>query len=111
MALTLKSLLESQYGIMQPYDNTSTSYPKQRGTIEEEPFTVDNPENKQRVVAWSWDQLDTLDGDDKDKIRMALLPTELQTLDNVRKIVSRLSNAGYRIADIEESINKYLVGV
>lgn len=97
-----------QTKIMEPYDNTSTNYSKQRGTIGEDnvPFTVNHPENKQRVVGWSWDQADTLDGD-KDA-SMAFSGRDLQILQELKKIIARLFSSGYTMHEIELAINMYL---
>jgi hypothetical protein len=97
-----------QTKIMEPYDNTSTNYSKQRGTIAEDdvPFTVDHPENKQKVVGWSWDEADTIDGDDNALV--ALTGRELQTLQDVKKIISRLLYAGYTMHEIGLAINTYI---
>ena len=52
-----------QTKIMEPYDGTSTRYSSIKGTIEEEePLTVDHPENSQRVVGWSWDEANAARG-------------------------------------------------
>jgi len=99
-----------QTKIMEPYDDTSTHYSKQKGTIEEDdvPFTVDHPENKQKVVGWSWDEDNTIDGDNNPLV--AMTGRELQTLQEVKKIISRLLNAGYTMHEIEYAINTYIRG-
>lgn len=95
---------------MASYDNTSTSYSKQKGTIEEDdvPFHVDHPENKQKVVGWAWDEADTMEGDDNALI--ALTGRELQTLQDLKKMIARLLDAGYNMHEIEIAINTYIRG-
>lgn len=94
--------------IMEPYDDEgSTTYSKMKGTIEEEPLTTDHPENKERTVGWSWDEDNTLEeeGNEYIDIRDALLGRELQTLQDVKKLVTRLKDRGYN----KEAILKYVM--
>lgn len=96
-----------QTKIMEPYDGTSTRYASIKGTIEEkEPLTVDHPENTQRIVGWSWDEANTLDGDDN--AGMAFSGRDLQILQELKKIIARLLSAGYTLHEIEEAINGYI---
>lgn len=95
--------------IMQPYDDEgSTTYSKMKGTIEEEPLTVDHPENKRRTVGWEWDQLNTLEESEYVNLKNALAGRELQTLQDVRKMVARLKARGYDKAVIVSYIMSYL---
>ncbi len=95
---------------MASYDNTSTSYSKQKGTIEEDgvPFHVDRPEEKNRVVGWAWDEADTIEGDDN--ALMAMTGRDLQILQELKKIIARLLDAGYNMHEIEIAINTYIRG-
>jgi len=97
-----------QMNLMQPYDDRSTNYSKMKGSIEQEGFSVDHPENKETVVGWTWNQDDTIDGDDK--VDQAILSRELQTLQDVKKLIVRLLDAGYTISAIETFINGYIRG-
>ena len=90
---------------MASYDDTSTNYHKQRGTIEDN-LDVDHPENKQKVVGWSWDEDDTIDGDDN--ALSALTGRELQTLQDLKKLIARLLDAGYTMHEVEQTINTYI---
>lgn len=96
-----------QTKIMEPYDGTSTRYASIKGTIEEEePLTVDHPENSQRVVGWSWDEANTLDGGDN--AGMAFSGRDLQILQELKKIIARLLSSGYNMHEIELAINNYI---
>jgi hypothetical protein len=95
-----------QTKIMEPYDGTSTRYSSIKGTIEEEPLTVAHPENTQKVVGWSWDEANTLDGDDN--AGMAFSGRDLQILQELKKIIARLLSSGYNMHEIEIAINAYI---
>lgn len=92
---------------MASYDDTSTNYHKQKGTIEDN-LDVDHPENKQKVVGWAWDEADSIDGDDNALVD--LTGRELQTLQDIKKIIARLLDAGYSMHEIEIAINGYIRG-
>lgn len=97
--------------IMEPYDDEgSTTYSKMKGTMEEEPLTTDHPENKERTVGWSWDEPNTLEeeGSEYVDIRGALLGRELQTLQDVKKLVTRLKDRGYNKQAIRSYVMQYL---
>lgn len=97
--------------IMEPYDDEgSTTYSKMKGTIEEEPITTDHPENKERIVGWNWDEPNTLEeeGSEYVDIRGALLGRELQTLQDVKKLVTRLKDRGYSKQAIRSYVMQYL---
>lgn len=107
MADFLKRGTIDQTKIMEPYDDTSTHFSKIKGTIAEaEPLTVDHPENTQRVVGWSWDEANTLDGDDN--ASMAFSGRDLQILQELKKIIARLLSSGYTMHEIEEAINGFI---
>ena len=95
-----------QTRLMQPYDDTSTHYSKIKGSIEEEPLQVDNPQNTQKVVGFNWDEADTIEGDDN--AAMALSGRDLQILQELKKIIARLLDAGYSMHEIEIAINGYI---
>lgn len=97
-----------QTKIMEPYDGISTRYASIKGSIEEEPLTVDHPENKQKVVGFSWDEADTIDGD-KDA-SMSFSGRDLQLLQELKKLIARLLDAGYNMHEIEMAINTYIRG-
>lgn len=87
------------------------------GTIEgKSPLdTSDHPENKntsQRYnngYPWSWDQPDGLFEDEQEAIHQALIGREFQTLEDVKKMASRLRQAGFAQSDIEAFIRTYLI--
>lgn len=77
--------------------------------------TSDHPENKntsQRYnngYPWSWDQPDGLFESEQERIFQALIGREFQTLEDVKKMASRLRQAGFAQSDIEEFIRTYLM--
>lgn len=88
------------------------------GTIEGKgPLDTSNhPENKntsQRFnngYPWSWEQPDGLfEEEDLDRIHKALIGREFQTLEDVKKMASRLRQSGFAQSDIEEFVKTYLV--
>lgn len=81
------------------------------GTIEQEGMldTSDHPENKNRVVPFQWDQPDGLFEDEQEQIFNALIGREFQTLEDVKKMASRLRQAGFTQSDIERFIKTYLI--
>lgn len=93
--------------IMEPYDDEgSTTYSKMKGTIEEDPITTDHPENKRRVVGWEWDEMNTLES--VDMVKNALLGRELQTLEDVKKIIDRLKARGFNKQEIVKYVMQYI---
>lgn len=95
--------------IMEPYDDEgSTTYSKQKGTIEGKGMLqVDKPYNKRRTVGWEWDELNTLE-EMFISVRTALLGRELQTLEDVKKIIARLKERGFSKKEALVFILKYL---
>lgn len=82
------------------------------GTVQDESMldTSDHPENKNRVVPWQWDQPDGLfEGDELEKIHQALIGREFQTLEDIKKMASRLRQANFAQSDIEQFIRTYLM--
>jgi hypothetical protein len=80
------------------------------GVIGEEPLdTSDHPENKNRVVPFQWDQPDGLFENEQEKIIQNLIGREFQTLEDVKKMASRLRQAGFAQSDIEEFVKTYLI--
>ncbi len=81
------------------------------GTIEQEGMldTSDHPENKNRVVPFQWDQPDGLFEEEQEQIFNALIGREFQTLEDVKKMASRLRQAGFTQSDIEKFIKTYLI--
>ena len=93
---------------MEPYDDEgSTTYSTMKGTSENKVFTVDHPENKRRTVGWEWDELNTLE-EDKVTIRQALLGRDLQTLQEVKKLIDRLKQKGFPSAAIKRFVIDYV---
>lgn len=95
--------------IMEPYDDEgSTTYSKQKGTIEGKGMIqTDKPYNKRRTVGWEWDELNTLE-EMFVSVKTALLGRELQTLESVKKIISRLKERGFSKKEVLIFILKYL---
>ena len=94
--------------IMEPYDDEgSTTYSKMKGTIENKVFNVDHPENKRRTVGWEWDEFNTLE-EDSNKIRQALLGRDIQTLEEVKKLIARLKQKGFSPAAVRYFLMDYL---
>lgn len=90
----------------------------QPGTIESKgPLdTSDHPENKntsQRYnngYPWSFDDPSGLYEDEEiHRISQALIGREYQTLEDVKKIASRLRQSGFAQSDIEQFIKTYLI--
>lgn len=81
------------------------------GTIEQEGMldTSDHPENKNRVVPFQWNQPDGLFEEEQEQIFNALIGREFQTLEDVKKMASRLRQAGFTQSDIEKFIKTYLI--
>lgn len=77
--------------------------------------TSDHPENKntsQRYNnGYSWNVPDAggIFEDDQETIHQALIGREFQTLEDVKKIASRLRQVGFAQSDIEEFIKTFLV--
>jgi hypothetical protein len=96
--------------IMEPYnDEGSTTYARMKGTIEGvEPLTTDHPENKEKVVGWNWKQDNTIDGDNN--IETAISGREIQTLQDLKKMIKRLLDSGFTMSEIENGINTYVRG-
>jgi len=94
--------------IMEPYDDEgSTTYSKMKGTIENKAFTVDHPENKRRTVGWEWDELNTLE-EAQVSVKQALMGRDLQTLEEVKKLIQRLKQKGFPKQKILTFILQYL---
>jgi len=97
--------------IMEPYDDQgSTTYSKMKGVIESGMLQTDHPENKERTVGWDWDEPNTLE-EDLEKIKQSLLGREMQTLQDVKKIIARLKARGFALPEIYEYITEYLEGL
>lgn len=79
------------------------------GTIEGMIDTSDHPENKNRIVPWQWDQLDGIFEGEQEKIHQSLIGREFQTLEDLKKMASRLKEEGFAQSDIENFIQNYLV--
>lgn len=80
------------------------------GTIEEEPLdTSDHPENKNKVVPFQWDQPDGLFEGEQERIHQSLIGREFQTLEDIKKMASRLRQRGFAQSDIEEFVKAYLL--
>lgn len=97
------------------YPNSYNVVGSKPGTIEGKgPLkTSDRPENRntsQRYnngYPWSWEQPDGLFEGDLDKLHQALIGREFQTLEDLRKICSRLRQRGFAQSDIEEFLKTY----
>lgn len=81
------------------------------GTIESKGMldTSNHPENKNTNYPWSWDQPDGLFEGELEKIHQALIGREFQTLEDVKKMASRLRQSGFAQSDIETFIKTYLI--
>lgn len=77
--------------------------------------TSDHPENKNTSQRYNnghpWNVPDAggIFEDDKETIHQALIGREFQTLEDVKKIASRLRQVGFAQSDIEEFIKTFLV--
>ena len=68
---------------------------------------TDHPENKRRVVGWEWDEFNTLE-EDSNKIKQALLGRDLQTLEEVKKLIARLKQKGFSPTAVRRFLMDYL---
>lgn len=99
------------------YPNRFNVVGSQPGTIEGSPLdTSDHPENKntsQRYnngYPWSWDQPDGLfEEGELDRIHQSLIGREFETLEDIKKMASRLRQSGFAQSDIEQFIKTYLI--
>lgn len=104
-------IAQAEEPIMKPYDDEgSTTYSKMKGTVEEEPLVVKRPENTQRIVTWNWKEDSTLEelGTDTADMKDALLGRELQTLQDVKKLIKRLKDRGYTRDTVIRYVMQYL---
>lgn len=87
------------------HPNDFTVAGSQKGTIEGKGMldTSNHPENKNKVVPWSWDQASLFED-----LHGALIGREFQTLDDLKKMVIRLKSAGYAESEIKEFILNYI---
>ena len=72
---------------------------------------INHPENTQYQVGKTFDDPSGMfeDGGEVDKIHQTLIGREFQTLEDVKKMCSRLRQAGYVQSDIEEFLRSYTV--
>lgn len=91
------------------YPNKYNVVGSKPGTIEGMLDTSNHPENKNKVVPFQWQQSDGLFEDEQEHIFKSLIGREFQTLEDVKKIASRLRQAGFAQSDIEEFIKAYLL--
>ena len=76
------------------------------GTVEEMDNLVTNhPENKEYQVGKSWEEPNLFEDN---SIQDSLLGRELQTLEDLGKMASRLRQAGYTQSDIDNLIADYM---
>lgn len=66
------------------------------------------PENTNKVVPFEWDEPDGLFEKEQEKIYQSLIGRELQTLEDVRKVISRLKQAGFAQSEIEDFFRKFI---
>lgn len=87
------------------HPNPYTVVGSQKGTIEGKGMldTSNHPENKNKVVPWSWDQANLFED-----LHGALIGREFQTMDDLKKMVIRLKSAGYAESEIKEFILNYI---
>ena len=77
--------------------------------------TSDHPENKNSSQRYNngypWNVADAggIFEDDQETIHQALIGREFQTLEDVKKIASRLRQVGFAQSDIEEFVKTFLV--
>lgn len=87
------------------------------GSIEQEGIldTSDHPENKNTSqiynngYPWNVPETGGIFEDEGERIFQALIGREFQTLEDVKKMASRLRQAGFAQSDIEEFIRTYLM--
>ena len=93
------------------YPNDYNVVGSKPGTVEGKGMldTSDHPENKNKVVPFQWDQSDGLFEEEQGKIFNSLIGREFQTLEDVKKIASRLRQSGFVQSDIEAFIKTYLL--
>lgn len=93
------------------YQNDYNVVGSKPGTIEGKGMldTSNHPENKNRVVPFQWDQPDGIFEDEQEKIHTSLIGREFQTLEDIKKIASRLRQAGFVQSDIEAFVRSYLL--
>lgn len=78
-------------------------FPDNNPQIEPKPWVTN------KVVGWSWDEPNTLEEmEDMKDVADAVLGRELQTLEDVRKIIKRLLDRGYEPAKIKAFILRYI---
>jgi hypothetical protein len=72
---------------------------------------VDHPENTQYQVGKTFDDPSGMfeDGEEAGKIQQYLIGREFQTLEDLKKMCSRLRQAGYVQSDIEEFLRTYIL--
>lgn len=91
------------------YPNKYNVVGSKPGTVEGMLDTSDHPENKNKVVPFQWQQSDGLFEDEQEHIFKSLIGREFQTLEDVKKIASRLRQAGFAQSDIEGFVKAYLL--
>ena len=72
---------------------------------------VKHPENTQYQVGKTFDDPSGMfeDGGEVAKIQQTLIGREFQTLEDIKKMCSRLRQAGYAQSDIEQFLRSYTV--
>ena len=72
---------------------------------------IDHPENTQYQVGKTFDDPSGMfeDGGQLEKIQQSLIGREFQTLEDIKKMCSRLRQAGYVQSDIEEFLRTYIL--
>jgi hypothetical protein len=72
---------------------------------------INHPENTQYQVGKTFDDPSGMfeDGGEVEKIQQTLIGREFQTLEDIKKMCSRLRQAGYAQSDIEQFLRSYTV--
>lgn len=72
---------------------------------------INHPENTQYQVGKTFDDPSGMfeDGGEVAKIQQTLIGREFQTLEDIKKMCSRLRQAGYAQSDIEQFLRSYTV--
>ena len=72
---------------------------------------INHPENTQYQVGKTFDDPSGMfeDGGEVAKIQQTLIGSEFQTLEDIKKMCSRLRQAGYAQSDIEQFLRSYTV--
>lgn len=93
------------------YPNDYNVVGSKPGTIESKGMldTSNHPENKNKVVPFQWDQPDGIFEDEQEKIHNSLIGREFQTLEDIKKMASRLRQAGFTQTHIETFVRTFLL--